>query len=127
MNKVIKIFAKFPCKLLEMCVRIKGQPKYSKSIFYEFTYPERLYITTDGGLVFTTEKLRKNQILNLKNLKLEPIILKNVCYKRKSNDYKGELFVHNFNGQEKFFTCNFKNNLLYYVIGYKDLWEKEVK
>lgn len=127
MNKQVKIFAKFPCDLLEMSVRIKGQPKFSKSIFYEFNYPERLYITTDGGLLFTDLKLNKGQVVVLKNLKLEPIIVKNVSYKRNSNDFKGDLFRHNFNGSEKFYTCNLKNNLVYYVIGYKDLWKKEVR
>ena len=127
MNKQIKIFAKFPCQLLEISVRFKKQPKFSKSIFYEFNYPERLYITTDGGLLFTTEKLDKGQIVRLKNLKLEPIILKDVKYKRTSSDYKNDLFVHSFNGSEKFYTCNLKNNLVYYVIGYKDLWKREIQ
>lgn len=127
MNKQVKIFCKFPCDLLEISVRQTDQPKFSKSIFYEFNYPERLYITTDGGLLFTSEKFEKNQILNLKNLVLEDIILKSVKYKRNSTDFKDELFTHNFNGSEKFYTCNFKNNLVYYVIGYRDLWKREVE
>lgn len=127
MDKIIKVFTKFPCQLLEMCVRVQGQPKFSKSIFYEFKFPERLYITADGGLLFTTQKLEKNQIVHLKNLKLEPIILKDVRYKRNSNDYKNELFTHSFNGTEKFYTCNLNKNLVYYVIGYKDLWKREVE
>lgn len=125
MNKRVEIFAKFPCDLIEINVRLKKQKKFSKSITYDFSYPERLYITKDGSLLFTTEKLSKNQVIFLKNLKLEPIILKDVRYKRNSFDYKGELFLHNFNGQEKFYTCKFKNNLVYYVIGYKDLWKQE--
>lgn len=126
MTRFIKIFAKFPCDLLEMNVRRLGQRKFSKSVSYDFAYPERLYVTYDGGLLFTTEKLRKNQIVNLKNLKLEKIILKDVRYKRNSSDFKNELFVHTFNGSEKFYTCNLKNNLVYYVLGYKDLWEREI-
>lgn len=126
-SKQVIIFTKFPCDLLEINVRLKNQKKFSKSINYEFSYPERLYITKDGGLLFTTEKFRKNQIITLKNLKLEPITLKDVRYKRNSHDFKGELFLHTFNGSEKFYTCNFKNNLVYYVIGYKDLWKKEVQ
>lgn len=127
MDKKIKIFAKFPCDLLEMNVRLKNQKKFSKSINYDFSFPERLYITKDGGLLFTTELFKKGQVIHLKNLKLEPIILKDVRYKRNSTDYKNELFLHNFNGNEKFYTCNFKNNLVYYVIGYKDLWKQEHK
>ena len=54
------------------------------------------------------------------------VILKDVRYKRNSTDFKNELFVHTFNGSEKFYTCNLKNNLVYYVLGYKDLWEREI-
>lgn len=124
MNKVVEIFCKFPCQLLELNVRLKKQPKFSKSISYEFSYPERLYITKDGGLIFTTEKLEKNDVLILRNLKLEPIILKDVRYKRTSNDYKNELFLHSFNGHENFYTCNLEGYMIYYVSSKKPLWKQ---
>lgn len=123
-NKVVEIFCKFPCQLLELNVRLKKQPKFSKSISYEFSYPERLYITKDGGLIFTTEKLEKNDVLILRNLKLEPIILKDVRYKRTSSDYKNELFLHSFNGHEKFYTCNLEGYMIYYVSSKKPLWKQ---
>jgi len=124
MNKIIQVFCKFPCMLLELNVRLKNQPKFSKSITYDFSYPERLYITKDGGLLFTTEKFAKNQIVELKNLQLEPIILKDIRYKRTSSDYKGELFLHNFNGSEKFYTCFFKGYMVYYISSKKSLWKQ---
>lgn len=124
MNKTVEIFSKFPCKLIELNVRLKNQPKFSKNITYEFNYPERLYITKDGGLIFTTISLKRNDILILKNLKLEAIILKDIRYKRTSNDYKGKLFLHNFNGHEKFYTCNLKGYMIYYVSSIKPLWKQ---
>ena len=124
MNRQVEIFCKFPCQLLELNVRLKNQPKFSKSISYEFSYPQRLYITKDGGLIFTTEKLEKNDVLILRNLKLEPIILKDVRYKRTSNDYKNELFLHSFNGHEKFYTCNLEGYMIYYVFSKKPLWKQ---
>ena len=120
----VKRLKKFPCKLIELCVRYNNQPKYSRSIFYSFNKKDKLYMTSDGNLIFSDIKLKNNANIELTNFRIEPIFLKYVAYKRTSNDYKNELFIHNYNGSEKFYSCNFKNNLIYYVIGYKDLWEK---
>lgn len=127
MNKRIKIFCKFPCDLLELSVRRFNQKKFSKSINYEFCFPERLYILADGSLFFTDMKFEKGDKILLKNLKLENIFIKNVKYKRNSTDFKNDFFIHHFNGQEKFYTCNLYGNIVYYIVGYKKLWKKEVE
>ena len=122
MNIEIEIFRKFPCKLLEM----KIQPKMKEglqSIYIDLENTAKLYLTIEGDLIITDIKLKSGEIITLKNLVLRRYKLKDIRYKRTSNDYPNELFLHNFNGKEKFYTCNFKNNLIYFVRGKKPLYE----
>lgn len=127
MNKQVKVFCKFPCDLIEICLRHNKQQRFSRSLFIEFENDCRLYMTTEGDLLFTDFIVDKGAVLNLKNLVLRPYIVKFVGYKRNSNDYKNEPFRHNFNGSEKIYTCNFGKNIIYYITGSKRLWKKEVE
>lgn len=128
MNKQIKIFAKFPCNLVEICLRHNKQIKFSRSLFIEFDNDSRLYMTTEGDLLFTSFIIDKGVVLNLKNLVLRPYKVISVGYKRNSNDYYKELFKHNFNGSEKIYTCNFNGYIVYYIVGTKNfLWEQVIE
>lgn len=129
MNKTVQILSKFPCDLIEIVSRDYNQKKYSRNDVINCNpIFDRLYMTTEGDLIIV-QKLRfdKGCILNLKNLKREPTIMKFITYKRNSHDYKNEPFIHHFNGSERIYTCKYLKNVVIYITGYKDLWKKEVE
>lgn len=121
-----EIYRKLPFNILEMVTRTFNQPKYSRSLSTEFSYPFRFYATKDGNLVISNYNFKKNQKVGFLGNRLKRY-LRYIGYLRKSNDFKNQLFAHNFNGTEKIYTCNFKNYIIYYIAGTKDLWEEVIE